>query len=47
MYMMDFAVDLNVQRPHRSVKNMNYWTTNPGDLFIVEKVYAEPAKLLE
>ena len=43
---MDSPVVLDVWGPNISVKDMNYSTTNTGDLFIVLKICVEPATFL-
>ena len=35
--MMDSVVNLDICGPSNSVKDVNYWTTYPADLFIVMK----------
>ena len=43
--MMDFSIDLNMQRPNSSVKVGNCWSNYTSGLFIVVKACVEPATL--
>ena len=47
LYMMDSAADLDIWGPNCSVKDMKFWITYTGDLFIVVKVCIEPVILLD
>ena len=42
---MDFSVDLVVLGPIISVEDMNYWTTDTVDLFLVLNVLVESATI--